>query len=151
MYFISLGPFCFGLFVFHFAPGADFFCLGRNIFVCMYGPEQFGSRSRFFCPIHKFMRLRSRTARLRSRLLFRNELFLYTVWDRSAPGEGFCLYLLKIIVIRPNRSLWTWYIIVSGSFGSALGPKLITYKCLKTLIYTSYFASPLGGQSNEAS
>ena len=55
MYFILVGPFCFGLFVFHLAPGADF--------VCVWGPGPLVSGSRF-C-FGKIVRgIRSKTVRL---------------------------------------------------------------------------------------
>lgn len=78
------------------------FCLGRHVYcVCGLGP--LGSGSLYWS------HMRSGTVSL---------------WEPV-------LYLPKIIVIRPNRPFWIWHMLVSGSFGSALGLKLITYKCLK--------------------
>ena len=116
------------------------FCLEWHIIVCAVwdcsapGAILFGA-THLLC-------LRSRPAWLQEPVLV-----IYAVRDHFALGAGF-LYLLKIIVIQPCRPFWIWHMLTLGSFGSGLGQKFMTYKCLKTLIYISYFASPLGGRSN---
>ena len=63
MYFILIGPFCFGLFVFHSA-------LGANIL--------FGTK--YFC-----LYIRSGTVRLQEPALFPKHVIVIAVRDRSAP------------------------------------------------------------------
>ena len=63
MYFILIGPFCFGLFVFHSA-------LGANI---LFGTKYFG------------LYIRSGTVRLQEPALFPKHVIVIAVRDRSAP------------------------------------------------------------------
>ena len=66
------------------------FCLERNIFVCIFGPGPFGSRSQLFFQ-NTLLCLQGGTARLRSWFCFGTNCFVYTARDRAAPGAGFCL------------------------------------------------------------
>ena len=76
MYFILLGLFCFGLFVFHSAPGAD----------VLFG-------TKYFC-----LYIRSGTVRLQEPVLFSKHVIVFAGRDRSASelvlfrNELFCLY-----------------------------------------------------------
>ena len=74
--------FCFGLFVSHLAPGADFFFVWDEIFFVLYVR---------FCPRHELLRLLSGTARLWGRLSFRNELLYIRSGTVRLREPGFCL------------------------------------------------------------
>ena len=83
MYLILVRPFCFGLFVFHLAPGALFF-LERNIFVCVCGRDR-SSRGAGFVSEKIVLGIRSRTVRL---------------WD-----PGFCLKPSISVYVRDRLAL----------------------------------------------
>ena len=89
MYFILVGPFCFGLFVFHLAPGADF--------VCVCGPGLLVSGSRF-CFGKIVWGIRSKTVRLRDSGFSINQVSVYTsgtvfaLGACSLFGTNFCWF-----------------------------------------------------------
>ena len=79
MYFILLGPLCFRLFVFHLAPGADFFVWDEIFFLV--------------CTVLSKTQVIAFAVRDRSALepaFVLERIVLYTVRDLSARGAGFC-------------------------------------------------------------
>ena len=95
-YFILVGPFCFGLFVFHSAPGADF--VWNEIFLFVSAVWDRSSPGGGFLSENIFWGIRSRTFRLFDpgfclkpsiSVCVRDRLAL---WACSLSGTNFCLF-----------------------------------------------------------
>ena len=136
MYFSLLGPFCFGLFVFHLAPGADF----------LFGTRYFCLDVRF-CPRHKFLRLRSGTARLWSRLSFRNELFYIRSGTVRLREPVLCLERKNFLLVRLREpvfsSVWSEILLCMRSGTAQLREPF----CLGRHVYCVCGLGPLGSGS----
>ena len=95
MYFILIGPFCFGLFVFHLALGANFL-FGTKCFCLYIRSGTVRLQEPALCPKHVIViAVRDRSAP--EPVLFRNELFSVYGRDHLAPGAWFCLKTIASI------------------------------------------------------